>query len=79
MTYIVEARRAGDLLERRPARNFDAALGYRAEFVARYGHLRYAEFPVYNSDRCDYCTEDGWDDGLTEDEREMIGGRADGC
>lgn len=27
---------------------------------------------IYNADRCDYCSIEGWDDGLTEDEREML-------
>ena len=79
MTYIVEACRAGDVLASRSAVTFDASLGYLEELRQTFGRVRYAHFRLFNDDRCDYDPEGGWDDGLTEDEREMIGGRADGC
>lgn len=30
------------------------------------------QFEVHNDDRCDYATDTGWHNGLTEDEREQI-------
>lgn len=27
---------------------------------------------IHNADRCDYDPESGWDDGLTEDEKEFL-------
>ena len=75
MTYIVEARRAGDLLASREAVTVVAALGFLDELEEVFGFGKHMHYRLYNSDRCDYCTDAGWDDGLTEDEREMMEAR----
>lgn len=75
MTYIVEARWAGDLMASREAVTFDAACGFLDELEAFWGFGKHMHYRLYNDDRADYCTIDGWDDGLTKDEREAVEAR----
>ena len=53
----------------REAETFEEALEVYAALVERnaIGPLRIA-----NTDRMDFCTLTGWDDGLSESEREMV-------
>lgn len=51
---------------------FEEALRAARHFRDRYGHRKDFILQIYNDDRCDYATDTGWNDGLTEEEREAV-------
>lgn len=72
MTYIAAAHDSMGTLGSARSDSFgDALMGLR-DLIAEHGSRRYVMFTLYNDDTFDYATDTGYDDGLTEDERDAV-------
>lgn len=68
--YVVERLFFGDVVESLTTPNWSDVMEALPELqkkVKKYGRLF-----VYNADGHDFCTIEGYDDGLTEEQREDI-------